>query len=172
MRKTIWKTWREASIYSVLILATSGTIQTAKADQGFNTVTMSTAAPAGTEQSFISAISSQFNAKVTANPVASNTYAIKVFGPNPDYQAPAAPPTTLEQALSLGSTVYYYGYDAGAEYEELTDRGIVLNYQLNCSTPMASVPTYDVATCEAVAGAIDAAIFQQYNSTVTVAAGN
>lgn len=143
----------------------------AYADSGYNVVQMSTAAPAGTETSFLSAVQNQFIAGVTANPLASNTYSIKLYGPNPAYTAPAPPPTTLDQALSLGATVYLYGYRDGAGYEEHTDADIVNSFAVNCSTPISGVPTFDIPTCQAVAGAIDEAIFQQYNSTVPVVQG-
>lgn len=46
----------------------------------FTTVTVSTSAPVDLEASFISQTTSQFDARATANPLAANTYTIKLFG--------------------------------------------------------------------------------------------
>lgn len=68
-------------------------------DSGYNVVQISTAAPVGTQAAFLSAISGQFNASVVPNPLASNTYAIKIFGPQAGQQLQA---DSLDSCISQG----------------------------------------------------------------------
>lgn len=139
--------------------------------QAYTVVTTSNSTPPGLEQSFIAATTAQFQAVVTSNPLVSNTYSIKLLGVNPYYNAPEAPPSNLEQSLSLGATVYAYGFGAGQGYDQHVQLGIVGNFAVNCSTPIPDVPTYDPATCQAVTGAISNAIYLQSLSTPTVVGG-
>lgn len=135
----------------------------------YTIVTISTAAPQGLERSFLAATTNQFLATVTANPLAANTYAVKLFAPNPAYNAP---PSTLEQALSLGSTIYVYGWADGQSYQQHVHHNLVETYMVNCSTPIGfATSTWDISTCQAVTGAIDEAIFQESLSTPTVVPG-
>lgn len=163
-------TWRPIMVKNLIAVAATVLLMVgiSKADSGYNIVQMSTAAPAGTEQGFLSQISAQFNAGIVQNPLASNTYGIKIFGLNPNYQAPAPPPTTLEQALSLGSTVYVYGFAAGMGYQQHVSERLVEGFGVLCSTPIPNIPTWDVPTCQSIAAAIDAALFQESLSTPTV----
>ena len=139
------------------------------ADSGYNIVQMSTAAPTGTEDAFLAALEAQFIAGVTANPLASNTYSIKLYGPNPTYQAPAPPPTTLEQALSLGATVYVYGFADGQAYERKHDLDTVGHYDFNCSSPtFFGLVTIDTTTCFTIMGQLANDIYTQNFSTPTV----
>lgn len=139
--------------------------------QAYTVVTTSSSAQPGLEASFIAATTAQFQAVVTSNPLASNTYSVKLISVNPNYNAPEPPPSNLDQALSLGATVYAYGFGAGQGYDQHVQLGIVGSFALNCSTPMANVPTYDTATCQAVTGAISNAIYQQSLSTPVVVGG-
>lgn len=153
----------------------------------FTQLTVSTAAPAGIEQQFIAATTNQFQAILTSNPLAANTYAIKLFGPNPNYQAPPLVPTTLEAALSLGSTVYTYGWANGMDYERTKDLNFFLalpssttpgGFFVNCSSPAyfngiqyssttQQLVTIDTTTCNAVLSGVYNFIYQQFFSTPT-----
>lgn len=130
----------------------------------FTQVTISTAAPAGLEEQFLSATTAQWLGTVKKNPLASHTYSLILYGPNPAYKAPSL---TLEQALSLGSTIYVYGFGDGQSYNQHVERNLVESFSLNCSTPLPNVSAWDSETCHAVIGAIDAAIYEQSLSTPT-----
>lgn len=140
-------------------------------DSGYNVVQMSTAAPTGTQLNFLNAISAQFDTEIVPNPDASNTYAVKIFGPNPNYQAPAPPPTTLEQALSLGSTVYVYGFAGGMNYQQNNEIKCVNFVDTLCGTATSfmltqtSSSTFDKATCEDVSNTIINQLYQLSVST-------
>lgn len=155
-------------IQGVLLASTGLFFAFCQISFAFTQVTISTGAPQGTEASFLSATSNQFQVAIQANPLAANTYSMKIYGPNPNYQAPPAPPSTLEEALSLGSTVYVYGFVDGQTYNQGVSHNIVESFEVDCSTPMPNVPNWDETTCEAVTGAIDDAIFQESLSTPTV----
>lgn len=139
--------------------------------QAFEQIQISTSAPAGFEQTFLSAMQAQFNVKVISNPLASNTYAITVYGLNPSYNAPEDPPSTLQQALALGATVYAYGFANGQSYNQFDNRNIVEGFGLLCPTPVNNLFTWDPQTCYAVTSEIDNAIFQESLSTPTVIPG-
>lgn len=136
----------------------------------YTVVTLSTAAPQGLENTFIASTTNQFAASLFVNPLASNTYGIKLFGPNPSYNAPEPPPSNLEQALSLGATVYVYGFANGMRYQQNSDNNLVESFDVKCSSvPIGfSTATWSTGTCHAVAEAIDSAVFQESLSTPTV----
>lgn len=128
--------------------------------------TQETAASPQLEKQFLAATTNQFLATLIPNPLAANTYTLKLLGLNPSFNAP---PTTLEQALSLGSTLYVYGFASGMNYQQHVHNNLVETYEVNCSTPIgSSTSTWDIGTCQAVTGAIDNAIFQESLSTPTV----
>jgi hypothetical protein len=128
--------------------------------QAFTQVVISTGAPSGLETQFISATTSQFSASVFKNPLAANTYGVTLYGFNPNYQAPPAPPSTLQTALSLGATVYVYGFGDGMSYNQKVAQNLVgylgmlcgsaTNYQL----VQTSSTTFDRSTCQDVVGTI------------------
>lgn len=164
MRRSLWG-FRAIAASAVLVCAQGSNLQ------AYTTVLISSAAPSGLETQFLASATNQYVGTITPNPLASNTYTLKLFGSNPNYNAPPTPPTTLKQALSLGSTVYLYGYRDGAGYEEHVDNGIAQGFSINCSTPMPNVPTWDAVTCAAVSTEIANEIFNQYASTVPVVPG-
>lgn len=116
----------------------------------FTQVQISTAAPVGLEEAFIAATAAQFNAKVTKNPLVSHTYGLVLYGPNPAYRAP---PSTLEEALSLGATVYVYGFVDGQAYERHLNLGTIGQYIVNISSSDPS--------CAAIMGTMSGDIYQQ-----------
>lgn len=135
----------------------------------FTQVIISTEAPAGIETTFIAATTNQFRADYFKNPLASNTYSLKIRGVNPNYNAPSPPPSTLEEALSLGATVYVYGFSNGMNYEQRVDMDLVIGFEVNCSTPIGvSTATWDTNTCYAITGAIDSALYELSLSTPIV----
>jgi len=110
-----------------------------------------------------------------------------LMGVNPNINPP---PTNIEQALSLGATVYVYGFANGMQYERNKDLSWWLaqpgsigwpngGYYYNCSsatyfnnlqvdTNTAQLVNIDSATCNAVLSAVYNEIFQQNVSTPIV----
>ena len=135
--------------------------------EAFTQVTVSTTAPPAIEKAFIAATTNQFLATLIANPLAANTYSIKILGPNPSYMPPTPMPTTLEAALSLGATVYVYGFSNGMEYERSNDLSFINDFVINCSSPSAfdlvrsSANTFDFGTCEDALMMVYAEIYKQ-----------
>lgn len=128
----------------------------------FTQVTIGTAAPAGIEESFLAATTAQFNARIVKNPLAAHTYSMTILGPNPTYQAPPPPPSTLDQALSLGSTVYVYGFGAGQDYQRNIDQHIIGDVYGTCVS---------TSTCFDGLGKASNLIYQESLSTPTVIPG-
>lgn len=157
--------WIKITIISTFLF---GFIWNVEAFQGYNVVI--TTSP-DVEASFLASTTAQFQGIVNPNPLASNTYSINLFGANPSYNPP---PTTIQQALSLGATVYLYGWVDGQHYERVHDIGIVGAYAVNCSSPtvftlhQTSTSTFDTATCQDALGMAYQIIYQQEFSTPTV----
>ena len=157
--------WKKRLIAVVIGFALfAGLVSRSQAFQGYNVVV--TTDPT-TEANFLSAMTEQFDVTATSNPFVSNTYQINLYGLNPSYNAPPAPPSTLEESLSLGATVYLYGYRDGAWYDQKTTANIAEDSVVNCSTPPAGSQTWDIPTCQATAQAIYDAIYQLSLSTPT-----
>lgn len=160
-------------VLTVSILLITGSIGAS----AFTQVIVSTAAPIGTESAFLIAMQQQFNVKVVSNPLAANTYAVTLYGLNPNYQAPTPPPTNLQEALLLGATVYVYGFANGMQYQQTMEEGLVQGYAVLCSMPSqfnlnaTTANTFDLATCEDTLGTINRSLFEQSLSTPTVIPG-
>lgn len=165
--------WASRSICGkVAAKATAVCVLSCVAGHAFTQVTISTAAPVGLEADFIQKTTSQFTADYFKNPLASNTYSLKLKGLNPNYNAPPPPPSTLEQALSLGATVYTYGFRDGLGYQQGVDIGIVQGFEVKCTTPIGfSTATWDTDTCYAITGAINSTLYQLSLSTPTLIPG-
>ncbi len=139
--------------------------------RAFTTVIMSSSAPTGTEKLFLANATNYTLANLSANPFAANTYSLTLFGLNPNYSPPTPAPTTLEQALSLGATVYVYGFANGMVYERSVDLGQISKYVVNCSTPSffgVSSGTWSPAVCYGALTAVYNVIFSLDLSTPTV----
>jgi hypothetical protein len=139
----------------------------------YEVVQISTGAPAGIEQTLLAAVTTQFNAVVKPNPLAANTYNVMIYGKNPNYNAPPAPPSTLQDSLSLGATVYVFGYADGRDNERCQDLSYISGYLVNCSSPsyfQASTATFvwSSATCNTALGFVSNFIYNQSYSTPTV----
>lgn len=146
----------------------------AQAGHGFIQVYISTAAPVNLEKNFLASATTQNLAKIIPNPLAANTYSLILYGPNPAYQAPPPPPTTLEQALSLGSSVYVYGFANGMTYERSKTEGTIGAYGNLCGSAtnfmltQASTTTFNRFTCEDTLATIENFLFQLSLSTPPV----
>lgn len=175
-----YKTAFAIALYSCCCLAFLWT-GTAKASD-FAQVTVSTAAPAGLIDQWLGDTTAKYLANVVTNPFSPRTYAVTLIGPNPAYNPP---PTTLEQALSLGATVYLYGWGNGIDYQRWHTLGhfnnmLVRNqdYMVNCSTMSApfwnglqvstmtnQVVSIDSTTCSVILSAIYNDTYQEFFST-------
>lgn len=103
----------------------------------FIQIQTSTSAPQGLGATVIQGLSSQYLAGVAKNPLVSNTWSVKLFGVNPNYNAPEPPPSTLNQALQLGTTLYNYGFRDGQELERaqnLSDLSPYLGVAIDSTT--------------------------------------
>ena len=100
----------------------------------YTVIQASTFAPAGLEQQFIASTTNQYLANLYVNPLFAGTYQIQLIGPNPAYNPPSLPPTTLQDALSLGATVYAYGWVNGQAYERYDNMRILDGHGISCST--------------------------------------
>lgn len=141
--------------------------------EAFTQVTISTAAPAGIEKTFLAATTAQFDGTVIPNPLASNTYSLILYGPNANYNAPEPPPSNLEEALSLGATVYIYGFANGMTYQQTQEIGTVgflgnlCGAATNYDLVETSTKTFDRNTCQDVVATIENQLFELSLSTPT-----
>lgn len=146
--------------------------------RAYTIVEVSTGAPAGIETQFIAAIQGQFNVKVVPNPLASNTYAVTLYGLNQNYNPPVTQADLLKALDNAGnymatvdSYTYVYGFADGQSYNQHVTNNFVEGFEINCSTPIVGVSAWDAQTCGAVAEAIDDAIFEESLSTPTIVPG-
>ena len=97
----------------------------------------STAAPAGIEAQWVAysaSTASPYLFNVQANPFFQNTWNMELLGPNPNYNPQTPAPTTLEAALSLGATVYVYGFANGESNQQNIDIQMLNGFMASCST--------------------------------------
>ena len=175
---------------NVLVLASVLSLGLVSWSQAYTVVTVSTAAPQGLEQSFLDATTNQFLATLFKNPLASNTWSVKLFDVNPNYNTHNPPPTTLEQALSLGATVYLYGFMNGIQDERDRDLSWFTapigalgwnngGFLVNCSSPTwwngvqqssmtQQLVSIDSTTCNAVLVGVYNTIWNQNFGIQTV----
>jgi hypothetical protein len=136
--------------------------------EAYTVITVSTAATPGIEQQFIASATAQYLMDYFKNPLASNTYTLKLYGTNPNFNPLPSPPSTLQEALSLGSTIYVYGFASGMNYERSVDTSMITNYLVNCSSPSyfgATAAAWNGAVCTAALMAAEQAIFSLATST-------
>lgn len=153
-----------------------GCLASAQAGYAYTVVTFSTSAPSGLEKSFLANTTNQYLGSLTSNPLASNTYALKLFGVNPNYVPSscfsvdvAIDSGTLAEDLkalaAAGPTIirdpYLYGYAAGMHYSQQQDSRITEGYGINCSTPLANVSNWNLQECYAIINAVNGSIIQQ-----------
>jgi hypothetical protein len=158
--------WRIANMAAGILAFSS------VAGQAYTVVTISTGAPTNLEKQFLASTTAQFQGLVTPNPSASNTYALKLFGLNPNYKASA--PLTLEQSLFLGATVYVYGFANGMTYQQQVEEGSIGTLGNLCDSAtafmllQASPASFDRSTCQDVIATIMNQLFQMSLSTPSV----
>lgn len=158
----IWKQYCGASIFAIF-----GFLLCPYIAGAYTVVTISTAAPQGIENQLIAATTTQFSAKVTPNPFAANTFAVTIYGKNPNYDAPPSYKEVVEQS-------YPYGWAAGLEYQNHVDENIASGFAVNCSTPSAFIlqqtttTTFDRSTCQDVLNTLISNFYELNLSTPPV----
>lgn len=164
---------RHLSKYRRLAIVAAGILSfSSMASQAYTVVTISTGAPTNLEKQFLAATTAQFQGVVTPNPFASNTYALKLFGLNPAYKASV--PLTFEQSLSLGATVYVYGFANGMTYQQQVEEGSIGTLGNLCDSATAFMllqttpASFDRSTCQDVIATIMNQLFQMSLSTPAV----
>jgi hypothetical protein len=137
----------------------------------YTVVIVSSAAPVGIEQQFIASSTAQYQMDYFKNPLASNTYTLKLYGTNPNFNPPPPLPSTLQQSLALASTVYVYGFASGMAYERSVDTSMISSYLVNCSSAGyfgASTGSWNTSSCSQALMAAEEAIFSLATSTPPV----
>lgn len=128
----------------------------------YTVVTISTAAPSNIEQSFIASATTQWSMSYFKNPLASNTYQLTLFGPNPNYNPLPTPAQLLISLVTVDSFTYVYGWAAGEVHERNQDIAMLTNATVACST--------DTVCTQAIGQAINS-IYTLNFSTPTVVPG-
>lgn len=143
--------------------------------RAFTQVTLSSAAPQGIESTFIAATTNQFQASYFKNPLAANTYAIKIFGMNPNFNPPVTNAMLLSALVTVDTYTYVYGWAGGVSYQQTVEEGLVGSYGNLCNTATSFMliqmtsPTWSKGTCEDVISTILNQLFQMSLSTYPVA---
>lgn len=119
-----------------------------KVGNAFEQIVISTGAPQGTEAQFIASMQAQWNVKVISNPLASNTYGITLYGPNPSYNPPITNAQLMQQIdldaqyiENVDSYTYVYGWADGESYQQSETSNMLQNFMVQCSTPSVFVDT-------------------------------
>lgn len=131
----------------------------------FTVITVSTGTAPTIEKELLAQATTQFNASLVVNPLASNTYTLKLFGRNPNYTAPPAV-VTLDQVtaklVAISSNTSELLYAEGMVYERKNDAGMIGAFMNLCGnatnyavTPGGIPATWDPATCHQVLGFMD-----------------
>jgi len=156
--------WRASAISFVLSLTLVGN------SQAYTVVQTSTSAPRGLETSFIAATTNQFLSTLFVNPLFAGTYQLTLLGVNPNYNPP---PTTLEQSLSLGATVYVYGFVDGMTYQQHVEEksvgfeGSLCSAATNFNLVNTTTATFDTNTCLDMISTIEDQLYEMSLSTPT-----
>jgi len=99
---------------------------------------------------------------------------MNLLGLNPNYNPPAPLPSNLQQSLSLGSTIYVYGWAAGVAYQQGQEIGLVSGAGLLCQSATSfnlvqtTTATFNLGTCEDVVRTLTNQLYQQSLSTSPV----
>ena len=142
--------------------------------QAFTQVAISTGAPLGIETQFLAATTAQFNAVITKNPLAANTYSLKIYGLNPSYLSPLKDSDLLNAIVSLSTQTFVYGFADGMSYQTNVVERLDSNFVTNCSTPSlfnlawTSTDTFDTKTCTDVLMTVLQAMYELNLSTPPV----
>jgi hypothetical protein len=129
-----------------------GLVQPSRA---YTVITVSTSTDESTETALIAQTTTQFNASLFVNPFTPNTYQVKLFGLNPNYN----PPPTVAQ---IEQNTVQFEYASGMIYERSGDAGALGYFMSLCdnATNFALV-TIDSTTCQGVLGFMDQWIVTQ-----------
>lgn len=143
--------------------------------QAYTVVTVSTGVPPTVEKALLAQTTTQFNASLIVNPLAANTYQVKLFGFNPAYQPPPPAPAlinldTLTTKLTAISTyTYVLGFASGMLYERNSDAAILGFYMNLCSSATTfNLVKIDSTTCQGVLGFMDNWIIRQSSGLAVV----
>lgn len=146
--------------------------------KAYTTVIISTAAPKGLETQFLASTTNQYLAKITSNPLAENTYTLKLFDYNLSFNPEPTNKDLLNSIVTISSYTYAYGWADGESYNQSALIKLSTGYLINCSSPIAafnlvrtSTATFDTETCYDVMQTLINAIYNMSLSTPTVVPG-
>lgn len=162
-----------------LLLGITVVLASARIANAYTVVTVSSAAPAGTEAQVISQITTKFNATVVPNPFFANTNQITVYGANPNYLPPVTATQLLQQIdldaqymATVDSYTYTTGWADGVDYQQAQDVNTAQQMLADCLNPSFWNVPIDTGTCVGVASILSQAIFDEHFSTPTVTPGD
>ncbi len=110
----------------------------------------------------IAQTTTQFNSILTINPLASNTYTIKLLGLNPNY-------VPLNLGADAVMQLQVFPYAAGMYYERSNISSLFGNFMSLCDDPGTfQMVTMDSTTCQGVLGFMDNFIITQTSGVAVV----
>jgi hypothetical protein len=139
----------------------------------FTQVTVSTSAPVGIEKVFLANATNQFQAVLVANPLAQNTYALKLYGFNPNWNPSPTTKEAMAAAVAISTTTFIYGFADGMTYENNISIGLAGEMSNLCSSAtnfmliQSSTETFSRDTCVDVLSNLLQEFFQIDLSTPT-----
>lgn len=139
----------------------------------FTTVTLSSGAPSGTENAFLSSTTNQFSSKLFSNPFFPNTYQLLIYGPNPSYNPPPSTQQILTTAAAISTTTFIYGFSDGMDYQNnvsishASTMSGLCGFATNFALMDSSTMTFDRWTCTDVLRNLINEFFQLDLSTPT-----
>lgn len=145
----------------------------------YTVIILSTGVPESVEQTLLTQTTTQFNASVIVNPLVNNTYQVKLFGLNPNYQPITPTPLiTLDQITqnltAISTYTYVQGFASGMVYERNNDSGMLGNFMGLCDNATnffevgQSTFPIDSSTCQQVLGFMDNWIITQSSGLAVV----
>ena len=144
-------------------------------------IVVTSTAPVSVGQTLLSQISNQFNASVMANPLAANTYQIRLFDLNPNYVTSPAVVTLNDLAnklTAISTYTYVTGFASGELYERFNNAGSIgyfmglcnnaTNFYVMPGDSMTWTTSIDSTTCNNVLGFMDNWIINQTSGIAVV----
>lgn len=165
---------------SRILFACAGLFFSLKATeaQAYTFVTLGPNVPETIEQQFIASATTQYQATLVPNPLASNTYQLTLFGLNSSYNPPVTNLELLNSIVTIDSYTYVYGWADAENYQQNLDGTFLGSLIGKCDTPsdftidQSTPPTFDAATCQLVLEDAENAIYNESASTPTVVPGD
>lgn len=158
----------------ILVCAGFCLIANARHLYAYTVITLSGNVPEAVETQLIASTTNQFQSTLFVNPLASNTYQIKLLGVNPNYNPPPTNKDLLNVITTISTQTYVYGFVDGMTYQQGIAEGAAgrlenlcnsaTNYALQATTPQ----TFDSKTCFDVLSTFLTTLFQMSLSTPTV----